>query len=190
MKTKLLAFSGSTREASYNQQLVKIAAAGAEAAGATVTLISLRDFPLPLFDEDLEATQGLSENAHRLKELMKSHDGFIIASPEYNSSLTAVLKNAIDWTSRKEGNEHPLEAFSGKTAVIMSASPGALGGLRGLVHLRAILSNLAVLVIPEQRAIASANKEFNEGKLADAVKNESIRVLGKRLAEVTEKLIA
>src|SRR6266446_5332539 len=97
---RILAFAGSTRAASFNKRLVRIAARGAEAAGAEVTVIDLRDLPLPLFDQDQEAAEGPPENAKRLKALMVASDGFLIASPEYNSSISAVLKNTIDWASR------------------------------------------------------------------------------------------
>lgn len=187
MTTKILAFAGSTRKNSFNKQLVKIAAQGARQAGAEVTVVDLADFPMPLFDEDVEAA-GYPEKAQQLKELMKSHHGFIISSPEYNSSITAVLKNAIDWTSRKTGSEAGLAAFSGKTAAIISASPGALGGLRGLVHLRAILGNIGVTVIPESRSVGSVHQELVDGKLKDEKLQQAIESIGKRLAEVTEKL--
>jgi chromate reductase len=186
---KILAFAGSTRIDSYNKKLVKIAAAGAKAAGAEVTYIDLRDLPLPLYDEDLEAQEGLSANARTLKDLMISHQGLLIASPEYNSSLTAVLKNAIDWASRPAPNEAPLAAFAGKVAAIMSASPGALGGLRGLVHLRSILGNIKVLVLPDQIAITKAYEAFNaDGTLKDPKQQESIEQLGDSLTKILLKL--
>ncbi len=188
--TKLLAFAGSARAASYNQRLVRIAAAGARTAGAEVTVLELRDLPLPLFDEDLEAAQGMPENARTLKALLRAHDGFLLASPEYNSSLTAVLKNAIDWASRTESDDEPaLSAFRGKTAAIMSASPGALGGLRGLVHLRSILGNIGMLVLPDQVSIPAAYEAFAEdGTLLDARKQEQVLALGRQLASVAGKL--
>ncbi|MDZ8188041.1 MAG: NAD(P)H-dependent oxidoreductase [Nostoc sp. ChiSLP02] len=188
---KILAFAGSTRIDSYNKKLVKIAAAGAKAAGAEVTYLDLRDLPLPLFDEDLEAQEGLPANARTLKDLMISHQGFLIASPEYNSSLTAVLKNAIDWASRPSPNEAPLAltAFAGKVATIMSASPGGLGGLRGLVHLRSILGNIKVLVLPDQIAISKAYEAFNpDGTLKDPKQQESIEQLGAGLTKILLKL--
>ncbi|HIK05564.1 MAG TPA: NAD(P)H-dependent oxidoreductase [Trichormus sp. M33_DOE_039] len=186
---KILAFAGSTRTDSYNKKLVKIAAAGASAAGAEVTYIDLRDLPLPLFDEDLEAQQGLPANARTLKNLLISHQGLLIASPEYNSSLTAVLKNAIDWASRPSPNEPPLAAFADKVAAIMSASPGGLGGLRGLVHLRAILGNIKVLVLPAQVAVPKAYEAFNaDGSLKDPQQQESIEKLGENLATILSKL--
>ncbi|MBN3909394.1 MAG: NAD(P)H-dependent oxidoreductase [Nostoc sp. NMS1] len=188
-KPKILAFAGSTRIDSYNKKLVKIAAAGAKAAGAEVTYIDLRDLPLPLFDEDLEAQEGLPANARTFKDLMISHQGLLIASPEYNSSLTAVLKNAIDWASRPAPNEAPLAAFAGKVASIMSASPGALGGLRGLVHLRSILGNIKVLVLPDQIAVPKAYEAFNsDGTLKDIKQQQSIEKLGDGLTKILLKL--
>lgn len=186
---KILAFAGSTRIDSYNKKLVKIAAAGAKAAGAEVTYIDLRDLPLPLFDEDLEAEQGLPANARTFKDLLISHQGLLIASPEYNSSLTAVLKNAIDWASRPAPNEAPLAAFAGKVAAILSTSPGALGGLRGLVHLRSILGNIKVLVLPDQIAVPKAYEAFNpDGTLKDPKQQESIEKLGDNLTKILRKL--
>lgn len=186
---KILAFAGSTRIESYNKKLVKIAAAGAQAAGAEVTYIDLRDLPLPLYDEDLEAQEGLPANARTFKDLLISHQGLLIASPEYNSSLTAVLKNAIDWASRPAPNEAPLAAFAGKVATIMSASPGALGGLRGLVHLRSILGNIKVLVLPDQIAVSKAYEAFNpDGTLVDPKQQESIQKLGDGLTKILLKL--
>src|SRR5271167_1654777 len=117
MMPRILAFAGSLRRDSFNKKLVSIAAHGAREAGAEVTLIDLKDFPLPLFDQDLEAAQEPPEAATKLKRLFIDHDGLLIASPEYNSSITAVLKNAIDWVSRPAPNETPLIAFKGKVAM-------------------------------------------------------------------------
>src|SRR5690349_10389273 len=150
---KILAFAGSLRKDSFNKKLVKLAAAGAKSAGADVTYIDLKELPMPIFDEDLEAAQGMPENAKKFKQLMISHDGLLISAPEYNSSISAALKNAIDWASRPEPNEAPLVAFDGKVVSLMAASPGALGGLRGLVTVRSILGNIKVIVLPEQIAV-------------------------------------
>ena len=186
---KILAFAGSLRQESYNKKLMRIAAAAARRAGADVTEIDLGEYPLPVYDGDLEADAGLPENARKLKALMKGHGGFLIASPEYNSSISGTLKNAIDWTSRPEPDEPPLVCFRGKTAAIMSASPGALGGLRGLVHLRAILGNIGVLVLPDQKAISSAAEAFAEnGSLNDPKQLQAIEQIGTRLAQVVTKL--
>lgn len=189
---RILAFGGSLRRDSHNQKLAALAAAGARDSGAAVTLIALRDFPLPVFDEDLEAAQEMPETARQLKELFYTHDGVIIASPEYNSSLTAALKNAIDWVSRSESDEEsPLQAFTGKSAILCAASPGGLGGLRGLVHLRAILGNLGVTVLPDQVAVGSAHKAFDEnGSLIDEKLGARIHRLGSTLAHHLAKLLA
>ena len=186
---KILAFAGSTREASYNKKLVKIAAEGAKAAGAEVTYVDLRDLPMPLYDEDLEAKEGIPENVHKFKELMKANQGLLIACPEYNSSITPVLKNAIDWASRPEPGEPGLACFTGKVAALMSASPGGLGGLRGLIHVRSILSSINVLVLPDQKAISSAFQAFDEeGRLKDATQQAAVEQLGSKLATVVAKL--
>ena len=187
---KILAFSGSARTESYNQRLVNIAAQGARQAGAGVTVINLGDFPMPLMNEDLEAAEGLPEAAKAFKKLLVEHDGFLIASPEYNSAFPPLLKNAIDWASRKETPEEPpLVAFKGKTAVIMSASPGALGGLRGLVFLRMLLNNIGITVLPDQQAITQANKAFGpDGPLLDERKQKLILALGETLTRHLIKL--
>lgn len=188
---KILAFAGSTRQDSYNKKLVKIAVEGAKAAGAEVTYIDLRDLPMPLFDEDLEAQEGMPVNARKFKELLLAHQGLLIASPEYNSSITAVLKNAIDWASRTDPGEPPLAAYNNKVAAIMSASPGALGGLRGLVHLRSLLGNINVLVLPDQKAIPKAFEVFDaDGKLKDADQQKAVENIGAKLATVIGKLNA
>ncbi|HBK99597.1 MAG TPA: NADPH-dependent FMN reductase [Microcoleaceae bacterium UBA10368] len=188
---KIIAFAGSTRTASYNKMLVKIAATGARAAGAEVTYIDLRDLPMPLFDEDLEAKEGMPENVRKFKELMTAHQGLLIASPEYNSSITAVLKNAIDWASRPLPGEPGLAAFNNKVAAIMSASLGAFGGMRGLVHLRSILGNINVLVLPDQKSIPKAYEAFNTDEtMTDAKQQEAVENLGAKLAGVVAKLNA
>jgi chromate reductase len=186
---KILALAGSTREASFNKKLVRIAATGARSAGAEVTIVELRDLGLPLYDGDLETRDGLPPAARKLKDLMLAHQGFMISSPEYNSSISAVLKNAIDWASRPVPGEAPLACFTGKTAAIMSASPGALGGLRGLVHVRSILGNINVLVIPDQVAVMHADKAFaDDGKLKDAALHARVEALGAKLAGTLVKL--
>lgn len=130
---KILALAGSARIESFNKKLVKIAAAGAADAGAEVTLIDLLDYPMPLFNEDLEAKDGLPESVLQFKALLKSHQGLLLACPEYNGSITPLLKNAIDWASRPEPGEAPmaLSCFKGKVAALLSASPGSLGGNAG-----------------------------------------------------------
>ena len=186
---KILAFAGSVRQDSVNKKLAKIAVEGAKAVGAEVTYLDFRDLPLPLYDGDLEEAEGLPENVLKLKALMKAHQGFLIACPEYNSSITPLLKNVIDWASRPEPDEPSLACFQEKVGVLMSASPGALGGLRGLVHVRSILGNIGVLVLPDQQAIGNAYQAFDEnGNLKDESQQTSIVQLGSKLATVTAKL--
>ena len=188
---RILAFASSTRRESFNKKLVAIAAQGAGEAGAEVRLIDLKDFPLPLFDQDLEADQGMPEMGKKLKKLFIDHDGLLIASPEYNSSFPAVLKNAVDWVSRPAPGEPSLAAFRGKVATLMSASPGALGGLRGLAHVRSILGNIGVIVLPGQIAVAQAHEAFNpDGTLKDPKRQAGIEGLGRTLAEFLAKLKA
>lgn len=189
---KVLVFAGSTRTASFNKKLARLAADAARAAGAEVTLLDLRDLALPLYDGDLEDAQGLPEGAKRFKKMMREHDGFIIASPEYNSSVTGVLKNAIDWASREEtDDEPPLVAFRGKVALLLSTSPGQLGGLRALVHLRAILGNIGTIVLPDQLAIGVAHEAFDEaGKLKDPGKAKKLADLAGGLVQFLRKYLA
>ncbi len=185
---KLLAFAGSTRDGSYNKKLIKVAADAAKAAGAEVTLIDLRDFDLPFYDGDLEAEIKLPENGRRLKDLFIAHHGFIISSPEYNSSISGVLKNTIDWASRPEPSRPPLECFTDKTAALIAASPGALGGLRGLLALRTILNNIGTHVIPKQFALSKANEAFDEsGKLKDPKQQATIEAVARTLVDFTRK---
>ncbi|MBL8826493.1 MAG: NAD(P)H-dependent oxidoreductase [Planctomycetaceae bacterium] len=186
---RILALAGSVRVDSFNKRLLRIAADGAREAGAEVTLVDLKDYPLPLFDEDLEAAQGSPALALQLKQLFLDHHALLIASPEYNSSITPVLKNALDWVSRRAPNEPRLAAYQGKVATLCSASPGALGGLRGLVHLRAILGNVGVIVLPEQIALPKADEAFaSDGALLDAKLHASVKQLGANLAATVSKL--
>ena len=187
---KIVAFAGSLRTGSFNKKLLAIAADAARAAGAEVTVVDLRELALPLFDQDLEDASGLPEGAKKFKALLRASDGFLIASPEYNSSITAGLKNAIDWASRAESDdEPPLVAYKGKIAALIAASPGALGGLRGLVTLRSILGNIGVIVLPDQVAIPTAHEAFDEsGKLKDERKAKQVAKVARGLVEMLAKL--
>jgi chromate reductase len=188
-KPKILAFAGSARERSYNKMLVRIAAAGARRAGAEVTVADLRDFPMPIYDGDLESRDGIPANALKFRHLMMAHQGLLIASPEYNSSISPLLKNTIDWISRPVGGEDGLAPFRNKVATLLSASPGGFGGLRGLVHLRAILGNIGVIVLPDQLAVAKAHEAFQpEGTLTDPKQHAAVEALGANLAATLAKL--
>lgn len=187
---KIVAFAGSLRAGSFNKRLLALAADAARVAGAEITVVDLRELALPLFDQDLEDASGLPEGARKFKALLRASDGFLIASPEYNSSISGALKNAIDWASRAESDdEPPLVAYKGKAAALLAASPGALGGLRGLVTLRSILGNIGVLVVPDQVAIPVAHEAFDEaGKLKDKRKEKQVESLAKGLVEILRKL--
>lgn len=184
---KILAFAGSTRAGSFNKMLLRTAVRGAEAQGAAVTVIDLADYRMPLYDGDLEADSGLPENAEKLQALFMDHNGLLIAAPEYNSSITPVLKNTIDWISRRDGGAD-LRCYTGKTAGLI-ATGGGFGGLRGLVHVRQILSNIGVLVIPQQAAIRGAFTAFGEdGELKDEEQRGTVEAVGAALAETLAKL--
>ncbi|MFK5969387.1 MAG: NAD(P)H-dependent oxidoreductase [Candidatus Marithrix sp.] len=187
---KILAFSGSSRNGSFNTKLVQIAAKSAKQTGADITIIDLIDYDMPIFNEDLEAKQGMPAKAKEFKRLLIEHDGFLIASPEYNSAFSPLLKNAIDWASRKESpDEKPLLAYQDKVAVIMAAAAGGLGGTRGLVFLRMLLGNLGVIVLPNQEGIPMAYQAFNEdGTLIDEVQQTAISNLGIKLAKTLQRL--
>jgi chromate reductase len=166
---KVLAFAGSSRRGSYNGMLVEAAALMAEARGAAVTRLNLRDLDLPIFDEDLEQEFGHPENVLTLKRLFIEHDAMLISCPEYNGMITPLLKNAIDWASRPREGEAPLACFKGKTVGLLAASPGALGGMRGLIGMRTLLCQLGCFVCPTQHALPMANQAFNtDGTLKDA----------------------
>lgn len=141
-EVKVLAFSASTRENSLNQKLVDEAARIATEKGAKVTLVSLKDFVFPMYDPDDEAKQGMPEVVKKFRKLLIENDAVIIGSPEYNGSVSALLKNLIDWSSRSENVSSSREAFKGKKFLILSASPGQGGGARGLVHLKQIIENI------------------------------------------------
>lgn len=184
---RILAFAGSIRRASVNRQLIAAAARYVAEAGAEATVVDLRDFPMPIYDGDLEASSGLPEGAQRLKALMREHHGFLIASPEFNSSITPLLKNTLDWCSRPS----PAECYAGKVAGLLAASPGALGGLRGLVTVRSILSNIGVLVVPQQVAIAKAHEAFDAaGALKDERHAAQVRDVAFAVAKLARQVAA
>ena len=154
----ILFFAGSARKDSMNKKLAVTAAEMAKAHGVNTKFIDLADYPMPLYDGDLEAAEGMPAKAKELYDLMVQADGFVLAAPEYNSSITPLLKNTLDWVSRDGGK---LAAYQGKVAGLLAASPGGLGGLRGLVHVRAILGNIGVHVVPAQAAVNGAHEAFN-----------------------------
>ena len=186
---KVLAFSGSTREGSFNKRLVKNALAAAQAHGADIRFVDLRDYPMPLFDEDLETKNGLPESVKEFRSLLKEYDGWLIASPEYNGSYSGVLKNAIDWATRTVSGEEPLACFNDKVVVLFSASPGRLGGIRGLTVLRTLLSGIGVIVLPQQVAVPFAHKAFSEvGQFLDGAQQNTVDQAAAKLVKTLQSL--
>ncbi len=187
---KILAFAGSLREHSYTKRIVKTAMRGAELAGAEVHFIDLRDFPMPIYNGDDHERDGFDENALKFQRLLCEYKGFLIASPEYNASLPAALKNAIDWASRANDKFKMGEVFSGKVAAIMTASPGGFGGIRCLAHLRGILSVLGVNVLPSELAVGKVHEMFDGG--GEEMTNEKMKSLlenlGASLFDTLKKL--
>ncbi|TCD16392.1 NADPH-dependent FMN reductase [Oricola cellulosilytica] len=169
MFRKVLVFAGSTRSGSFNRQLAEAAMKTLVQMEADVTMISLADYPLPLVDEDLKKEKGVPENAVRLARFFASHDAAFIASPEYNSSIPPLLKNTIDWVSLvKSDGSGPVKPYAGLTIALGAASDGALGGIRGLYHLRSVLMNVGAQIVTEQCSVSRASKAFGEdGMLAD-----------------------
>lgn len=186
---RILALAGSLRSGSYNKLILSVAADGARAAGADVTRVDLRDYPVPPYDGDLEARDGIPAPALELKKLFRASDGLLIASPEYNAGISGTLKNVLDWVSRSAPGEKPLECYRGKVAGLCSASTGALGGIRGLAIVRLILGNIGVVVLPDQVAVPKAADAFDdEGNVLDPGRRKALMELGASLAHAARAL--
>lgn len=186
---KILAFAGSLRENSYNKRVLKTAIEGARGAGAEVTYLDLRDFPLPIYNADDQAENGFPENALRFQEILNAHDGLLIASPEYNGTIPGGMKNAIDWASRQSDKFKTIEVFKGKVAAIITASPGSFGGIRCLSHLRGMLSIMQVNVLPSEIAVSFVGKMFegDSEKITDEKMENLLKDLGKSLSDMLRK---
>ncbi|MFO7190523.1 MAG: NAD(P)H-dependent oxidoreductase [Pseudomonadota bacterium] len=161
-RPKILAFTGSGSRPSLNRQLLDVAVKEAVRAGAEVTVLDLLNYPVPIYTGELEAREGVPANARKLKAIFGEHEGLLIASPEHNGSIPALLKNALDWVSRPDLGQNGLVPYQNKVAALLSASPGNLGGLRGLMQLRHVLQSLGVLVQTKQYALARAHEAFDE----------------------------
>ncbi|HEX2537429.1 MAG TPA: NAD(P)H-dependent oxidoreductase [Pseudolabrys sp.] len=189
---KILVLPGSVRSGSHNVRLAALAAKELTLLDADVTRISLQDYPLPLYDADLDARGGQPENAVKLKHMIAAHHGVFIASPEYSASVTPILKNAIDWVSRvREKGDPTYAAFKGRVFAIASASPEAAGGLRSLMALRQILElGCGALVIPEQVAIPDAERAFDDmDNLVEARLMNLLRAELARLVDMTRLMM-
>lgn len=179
----LIAFAGSLRADSYNKLLVNNAADLARANGAEVTVIDLKEYPLPIFDEDLEKELD-SPELTQLRKLFSSANGLLIASPEYNGSFSSVLKNTLDWLSRPAQDQSYSPAYGQFTVGLMATSPGGLGGIRGLSHIRELMSNLGSLVVPNQIAVGASYEAFDDkGKLANGAMSDRLEALVKQVIQ-------
>lgn len=189
---KILIFAGSTRAQSFNRQLAKLAAHIATEAGAEVTLLELSSLDIPLYNADLEA-QGTPPDVVRLKQLMFDHPAWVICSPEYNGSYTALLKNTIDWASSPVKGDatwsQGTKPFVGKVVGLLAASPGGLGGLRSLEHLSPLLSNLQCWVAPQQFALGQAGSAFDaNGQLHSDTHQTSVRAVVSQVLWAAQRL--
>jgi NAD(P)H-dependent FMN reductase len=158
---RIIAFAGSYRANSYNKRVLAIAVNGAREAGGDVTVIDLNEFPMPVYNADDQGAYGFDPNALRLQDVLAAHEGLLIASPEYNGSIPGGLKNTVDWTSRKSEQYGMNEVFRGKTAALITASPGAFGGLRCLAHLRGVLTIMGAWVMPAEIAVPFVSQKFD-----------------------------
>jgi chromate reductase, NAD(P)H dehydrogenase (quinone) len=190
MTVKILALCGSPRRESLNLKLLRVAASGATNDGAEVTLISLADYPLPLYDADQEKNHGIPERARALQKLFAAHDALLVASPEHNGGYTALLKNMLDWVSRPTAEgESGLVLFASKAAAVVSASPGPMGAIRAMLGMRSVLEKLGAILIPQGFSLGAAHQAFTEsGALADEKAQAEVRRVGAGLAGVTKQL--
>jgi len=188
---RLLFFAGSARQNSFNKRVARLGAAIAEANSIPSTFVDLADYPMPMYDGDLEATSGPPENARKLKNLMKAHTGIFIASPEYNSSFSPLLKNAIDWVSHiRDDGEAPLEVYRTRVFALGAASNGGTGGLRGLSQLRLVLElGTGALVLPDQFLLPRAADAYDEdGHLKNKDQQEQLKKVIQKLARAARVL--
>jgi chromate reductase, NAD(P)H dehydrogenase (quinone) len=181
---RILAFSGSARRDSLNKKLLAVVVEATRAAGAEVTVVDFKELPIPLYDGDLEDASGIPGNAQKLIDLITQHQGLLIASPEYNSQMTPLLKNAIDWCTRADDN--PL---TGKVAAVVSASPGMFGGVRSMTLARQLLTHLGCHIVPTQCILPHADRAFDaEGKLTDQRVMKSVKAVAEALVQTTVRL--
>jgi len=185
----ILALAGSLRTYSINRKLLNIGVEQLHEAGANVVLVDLRDYPLPLYDGDLEEEHGVPQAARELRRLMMDCHGLLIASPEYNGSVSGVLKNMLDWCSRPADDGPALAPYSGKAVALMSASPSPFGGVRGIGHLRASLGKMGAVVLGEDVALPLADNAFDaDGRLKSAASLNMVSNLSAGLVKLAGQL--
>ena len=188
---KILVIPGSLRTGSLNAKLAAVAAYQFAQAGVEVTRLSLADFPLPIYDGDLQTKSGVPKHAVDLKRMIGTHHGVLIVTPEYNSSVPALLKNAIDWVSRvHDAHESRGEVFRGRAFAVAGASHSRLGGSRALAALRLILSACHALVIPNQLALAFADEAYDDrDRLKHPPDIEAMAAMVRQLIDVSQRLM-
>ena len=186
---RILAISGSLREHAFTKRILRVAAEGARDAGADITFVDLRDYPMPIYNEDDHKEKGLDANAARLQDLFAETDGLLVASPEYNGSIPGGLKNAIDWVSRKSDKYGLNEVFKNKWGALITSSPGSFGGLRCMSHLRGILSIMGVTILPTEIAVTFVGQKFegDSGTITDEKAKKQLESLGGQLVEAIRK---
>ena len=184
----ILAFAGSARKQSWNRKVLTVAVQGASDAGAKVTLVNLADYPMPIYDADWHEANGVPENMLKLRGLMMQANGLLIASPEYNASITPLLKNTIDWLSQSVEGASGNAPFTNKIGALLGASNGAFGTIRALPHVSYILSNLGVFMLPVV-AVPGVSQAFDAtGNMSNERTRNMITDLGAKLAHTIEKL--
>src|ERR1700757_1168518 len=188
---KILIIPGSMRTGSHNVKLAAAAAYAFAQAGVQVTRISLADFPLPIYDADLQAKSGIPKHAINLKRMIGSHHGILIVTPEYNASVPALVKNTIDWVTRvQDPHESRGQVFREKPFAIAAASEGRLGGTRALAALRMILSACHVTVVPNQLALSFADQAYDDmDRLKKEADIEALKALVMQLIEVSQRMM-
>jgi NAD(P)H-dependent FMN reductase len=188
---KILVIPGSLRSGSLNARLAAVAALELAQAGADVTRISLADFPLPIYDGDLQAKSGVPKNAVNLKRMIAAHHGVLIVTPEYNSSVPALLKNTIDWVSRvQDPHESRGQVFREAVFAIAAASGGGLGGTRALAALRLILSACHATIIPNQLALSFADAAYDDmERLKHPADAEALQTMVRQLIDLSQRLM-
>jgi chromate reductase len=190
---RLLFFAGSTREGSFNKKLARLAQHIATANGIEGVFVDLKDYPMPIYNGDIEAEQGPPQKAHEFKALLGEYPGVFIASPEYNSSVTPLLKNTLDWITRVRGpGESGVEVYKSRVFAISGATPGYYGTMRSLINLRQILEvGIGATVIPQQLALPRANDAFDaDGSLKDHAQQKLLTGVVEALAIAAKKFAA
>ncbi|ENO97702.1 NADPH-dependent FMN reductase [Thauera phenylacetica B4P] len=189
---RIVVMAGSRRREALSRRVAQVCAQAVRDAGAEVELVDLDDYPAPLYDGDLEAASGLPEGIVRLQRVLHASDGLLVVNPEYNGSLTPLLKNTLDWCSRPNPADPERsggKVYAGRAAAVVGSSPGALGGMRVLFHVRDVLGYLGMQVIPQQLAVGKAGEAVGaDGRLDDAAQQGMLEGLAAALVDTARRL--